>query len=790
MKNIIKKSFVCAFAALAGLVVRATNYIDANGESASADATAITSSTTTLNTGWYVVEGTVSISSTVTVNGDVNLILADGAKLTVTGSSGCAGICVVDDGSTVNSLTIYCQVGGTGELSVTGGYSGAGIGGNDKTGSTKLGDCGAVTIYGGVINATGGSYGAGIGGGDNYGNGGTVAIYGGTVTAKAVSSSTAGIGNGWAGSNRGTLIVGAGRSVMAGDSEATAVSLMPDSSGSVTSQLSGQKWFYVGAPSIKQKETELFEGYHSGVEITVSLVDTISGGSGTYTFTEKANLPSWLSISGMSLVGTPPNTGSWTFSLTATDASDSSLTVDAEYTLYVQVTGDVSVTFVGENGAPRTETCTVVEKSMTTLSDTGSSGGWFVVYNDVEFTSSVTVSGDVKLVLLDSKTMTITEDSDTSHAGIVVTGSNSLTVYGQSQNSGTLNATGGSISAGIGGSYGQAGGTITINGGTVNATATSGGAGIGGGYQQAGGSVTINGGIVTAIGQGAGIGGGGGSPAGTGGTVTINGGTVTATGGYSGTGIGGGSSAVNQGTLTVGANVVVKAGSSSSLTDSDILPHGDGGAITLSGLRYFKIETVGPVPLSQGTSALAAYAGELFNISLASTISGGSGSYTFSGTVPDGVTLNDGVLTGTLAAGVYNFTLEVTDSGNAELTPPASYTLTVTARPKSITYKDGTTTILGLEPAEYTPGTPVNLATYVKTGYTFLGWYDNDGLTGDPVTAVSDAATEDLTFWASCSLNTYTIQYYDGETELTGLAPTTYTIEARSSRFQGRILSG
>jgi len=738
------RSLVFAFVSLAAFAVQAvsTSYINASGQPDTADCTEITSSSTTLDTGWYVVNGNVSIGSTVTVNGDVNLVLADSAKLTVTGSSGCAGICVVDDGETVNSLTIYCQEGGTGELSATGGYAGAGIGGNNKTsGGTGLGDCGAVTIYGGVINARGNGDAAGIGGGDYYGKGGTVAIYGGTVTAQA-GNNAAGIGRGYGSSTaNGTLTVGAGMAVMAGASEVTALSLTPDSSGSVT--LSGQKWFYVGAPSLKQIETELIEGYHSGVSINVALSDTIAGGSGTYTFTEKANLPSWLSISGMSLVGTPPNTGTWTFTLTATDASDSSLTVDAEYTLYVQVTGDVSVTFVGENGAPRTETCTVVEKTMTTLS-----AGWYVIYNDVEFNSTVTVSGDVKLVLMDGKTMTVTATQYKAAVNVAGSG-NSLTIYGQSNDTGRLEATAVSIAAGIGGSSSQAGGVVTINGGTVVATG-NGGAGIGGGYQADGGN------------------------------VTINGGTVIANGAYQHAGIGGLSTA-GQGTLTVGANVVVKAGSSSYLTDSDILPHGDGGAITLSGQRYFKIETVGPVPLSQVTSALVAYAGELFNISLASTISGGSGSYTFSGTVPDGVTLNDGVLTGTLAAGVYNFTLSVTDSEDAELTPPASYTLTVSVRPKSITYKDGTTTILGLEPAEYTPGTPVNLASYVKPGYTFLGWYDNNGLSGDPVTAVSAAATEDLTFWASCSLNTYTIQYYDGATPLTGLVPATYTVEAAES---------
>ena len=410
MNNIIKKSFLCAAVALSTLVTQAvsTSYINASGVPDTADCTEITSSSTTLNTGWYVVNGNVSIGSTVTVNGDVNLVLADGVKLTVTGSYGYAGICVADDGETVNSITIYCQEGGTGELSVTGGSGSAGIGGNNKTsGGTGLGDCGIVTIYGGVINAKGSGDAAGIGGGDWYGKGGTVAIYGGTVTAEAGSSNAAGIGRGYGSSTvNGSLTVASGMDVLAGASEATAVPLTPDSLDAVT--LSGQKWFYIGAPSLRQKETELVEGYHSGVAINVTLSDTIAGGSGTYTFTEKSGLPSWLSISGMSLVGTPPNTGIWNFTLTATDASDSSLTIDAEYALYVQVTGDVSVTFVGENDAPRTETCTVVEKSMTTLSDTGSSGGWYVVYNDVEFNSTVTVSGDIKLVLMDGKTMTVT----------------------------------------------------------------------------------------------------------------------------------------------------------------------------------------------------------------------------------------------------------------------------------------------------------------------------------------------------------------------------------------------
>ena len=91
------RSFVFAMASLAVLASQAVSksYINASGVSDTADCTAITSSTTALGTGWYVVEGEVTISSTVTVSGDAKLILADGAKLTVTGSAmDMPGICV------------------------------------------------------------------------------------------------------------------------------------------------------------------------------------------------------------------------------------------------------------------------------------------------------------------------------------------------------------------------------------------------------------------------------------------------------------------------------------------------------------------------------------------------------------------------------------------------------------------------------------------------------------------------------------------------------------------------
>ena len=97
----------------------ATNvpYLDAAGvEKTASTATEITASTNELTTGWYVVNGAVTRTETITVNGNVHLILADGCNLTVTGDERKAGINVNDD----NRLTIYDQAGHTGVLNVTG----------------------------------------------------------------------------------------------------------------------------------------------------------------------------------------------------------------------------------------------------------------------------------------------------------------------------------------------------------------------------------------------------------------------------------------------------------------------------------------------------------------------------------------------------------------------------------------------------------------------------------------------------------------------------------------------
>ena len=150
-------------------------------------------------------------------------------------------------------------------------------------------------------------------------------------------------------------------------------------------------------------------------------------------------------------------------------------------------------------------------------------------------------------------------------AGLEKTSTGTLTLKDDNKEAGSLTATGGFNSAGIGGGYLGDGKNITITGGTVNVTGgDNGGAGIGGGAEGGGGNnITIKGGTVTATGGGysgtggAGIGGG---SSGSGENITINGGKVTATGGSYAAGIGGGSVGAWGGDAGSGKNITINGG--------------------------------------------------------------------------------------------------------------------------------------------------------------------------------------------------------------------------------------
>ena len=126
-------------------------YLDADGATQTApSATNITSDTTALTAGWYVVDSDITINHTLTISGEVHLILAANAKLTVNGDTGYGIHCTTADGGTNSSLEIFVQSLGSGELIISNTA-------NDKA-AVKFDDGCNLTINGGKITATATNY--------------------------------------------------------------------------------------------------------------------------------------------------------------------------------------------------------------------------------------------------------------------------------------------------------------------------------------------------------------------------------------------------------------------------------------------------------------------------------------------------------------------------------------------------------------------------------------------------------------------------------------------------------
>ena len=228
--------------------------------------------------------------------------------------------------------------------------------------------------------------------------------------------------------------------------------------------------------------------------------------------------------------------------------------------LSVQGKGNVEIELDGDNELKSGTQSAGLEKTST---------GTLTLKDDNNEAGSLTATGGFNSAgigggyLGDGKNITITGGTVTATGGSSGSGEN-ITING-----GEVTASGGDnwddCGAGIGGGNGGVGKNITITGGTVNVTGGyGGGAGIGGGAEGGGGNnITIKGGTVTATGggyrgnSGAGIGGG---SSGSGENITINDGKVTATGGSYAAGIGGGSVGAWGGESGSGKNITINGG--------------------------------------------------------------------------------------------------------------------------------------------------------------------------------------------------------------------------------------
>ena len=87
-----------------------------------------------------------------------------------------------------------------------------------------------------------------------------------------------------------------------------------------------------------------------------------------------------------------------------------------------------------------------------------------------------------------------------------------------------------------------------------------------------------------------------------------------------------------------------------------------------------------------------------------------------------------------------------------------TYTVTLVAN-------DGT---VGTSLTSYNYGTTTTLPTdCTKTGFNFVGWYDNEGLSGEAVTSILATAKGNKTYYAKWTINQYTITFdTDGGSEI------------------------
>ena len=249
-----------------------------------------------------------------------------------------------------------------------------------------------------------------------------------------------------------------------------------------------------------------------------------------------------------------------------------------EAVLYL-MTANIPYIRRGWNGSEVTETKEYTDsaaKAFPQSSNTSLSAGTYVLNETVTVNGRISLQGNTSLILEDGKTLTA--------KGIYIPQGSTLTIYGQSRNSGTIvsNPSGG---AGIGGYSAHDNGNIVIHGGTIQATGYDHCAGIGSNDGRTGGSITIYAGSVTARGgsDGAAIGGGRNCD---GGTITIYGGEITANGPSdsdcceNGAGIGGGNCGAGGDINIYGGTINAYSRDGAGIGGGD---DGDGGSITING---------------------------------------------------------------------------------------------------------------------------------------------------------------------------------------------------------------
>ena len=393
-----------------------------------------------------MVTGEVTIAGRVTVNGDVKLILADGANLTVNGGIN------VEEGQ---QFTVYAQSTGDAMGALTAQNCGrdmAGIG-------SASGTAGTITINGGTISALGGQGAAGIGSayngaGSSNINGGTITINGGSVTATGgfysdfVSMGGAGIGGG-AGGDGGTININGGTVEAGGNNggynkpNSQAIGTGGGGTGGSITITGGTYAAGIGGGIGGSGNVTIIDG-----SVTVNGVEAGGAGIGDGCQTDLSTRGGNVTIRGGIV--------------TATGGG--------------QVEGSPT-NLNGGAGIGGLSGCTITISGGTITAVGSTDGGAGIGGNYGQTGGRINITGGIVMA---------TGGSNAAGIGGGAGASGNVSI-----SRGTVTATGGSNAAGIGGGYGGSG-DVTIIDGTITANGGSDAAGIGSGLNGEEGTFTTN----------------------------------------------------------------------------------------------------------------------------------------------------------------------------------------------------------------------------------------------------------------------------------------------------------
>ena len=214
--------------------------------------------------------------------------------------------------------------------------------------------------------------------------------------------------------------------------------------------------------------------------------------------------------------------------------------------------------------------------------------------------------------------------------------------------------------------------------------------------------------------------------------------------------------------------IIVKTGSEFTAPASDGLtrPDGDAGSFFMWLGSNGKFYAPGDSVPAEVTKLTAQWTAPTYAVTLntnGGTINSGNvTSYTYGvgATLP---TAGDMTYTGHTFVGWYdneNLTgSPVTAIGGTE-TGNKEYWAKWEANAYTVTLNTNGGTINSGNVTSYTYGVGATLPTagdMTYTGHTFVGWYDNENLTGDPVTAIGGTEMGNKEYWAKWEINQYTI---------------------------------